>query len=440
MMRFLSQRAFSVFFAAALVWAVGGGPSVAAENKASAAANSGERLGEVERALDEGRKKARQLKRKADTIEQELAVLRRDMVAAASIIQAQERKATRLVGSLAELKAQEDAKLSRLSRQRGQLAGILVALQRVARYPPEALITQPMPPGDTVRSAILLRAVVPQIEQRAARLRDDLESLAKARRGIAEKKSQLSSITTGLEKERQRLAVLFGQKTALKHRMSAKQRAEARRLKSLAGEAATLRELLNKLNKGPRRPKRPAAKTETAEPEEAPAPGSPETSAASLAQPLTQPLATPGTLEKIVGLPAGLTGAPITSQRGKLVLPAVGRIIRRYGQRTKTGLKRKGITFETRPGAQVVAPYEGRVVFADKFRKYGELLIIEHGEGYHSLLSGLARIDSMMGQWVVAGEPVGVMGRPSRQKPRLYVELRRHGQPINPLPWLAAKR
>ena len=439
-MRFLSQRAFSVFFAAALVWAVGGGPSVAAENKASAAANSGERLGEVERALDEGRKKARQLKKKADTIEQELAVLRRDMVAAASIIQAQERKATRLFGSLAELKAQEDAKLSRLSRQRGQLAGILVALQRVARYPPEALITQPMPPGDTVRSAILLRAVVPQIEQRAARLRDDLESLAKARRGIAEKKSQLSSITTGLEKERQRLAVLFGQKTALKHRMSAKQRTEARRLKSLAGEAATLRELLNKLNKGPRRPKRSAAKTETAEPEEAPAPGSPETSAASLAQPFTQPLATPGTLEKIVGLPAGLTGAPITSQRGKLVLPAVGRIIRRYGQRTKTGLKRKGITFETRPGAQIVAPYEGRVVYADKFRKYGELLIIEHGEGYHSLLSGLARIDSMMGQWVVAGEPVGVMGRPDRQKPRLYVELRRHGQPINPLPWLAAKR
>lgn len=436
MMEFLNHRAFSVFFAAALVWAVGTGPSVAAENKASAGANSGERLGEVERALDEGRKKARQLKKKADTIEQELAILRRDMVAAASIIQAQERKATRLFGSLAELKAQEDAKLSRLSRQRGQLAGILVALQRVARYPPEALITQPMPPGDTVRSAILLRAVVPQIEQRAARLRDDLESLAKARRGIAEKKSQLTSVTTGLEKERQRLAVLFGQKTALKHRMSAKQRAEARRLKSLAGEAATLRELLNKLNKGPRRPKRSAAKTETAEPEEAPIPGSPETSAASLAQ----PLAAPGTLEKIVGLPAGLTGAPITSQRGKLVLPAVGRIIRRYGQRTKTGLKRKGITFETRPGAQIVAPYEGRVVYADKFRKYGELLIIEHGEGYHSLLSGLARIDSMMGQWVVAGEPVGVMGRPSRQKPQLYVELRRHGQPINPLPWLAAKR
>jgi len=89
---------------------------------------------------------------------------------------------------------------------------------------------------------------------------------------------------------------------------------------------------------------------------------------------------------------------------------------------------------ETAPGAQVVAPFEGRIVYAGNFRGYGELLIIEHGEGYHSLLSGLARIDSAMGQWVVSGEPVGVMGRSDRGNPVLYVELRRNGHPINPLP------
>ncbi len=405
-------RAFVAAILLATVWVV---PAGAASDKAADGKNAGKRLEEVKRALGVGREKARQLKKKTQTIERDLAKLRRDMVAAAYIIQEQERRATGLVKALVELKAEEEAKLARLAARRGQLAGILVALQRVARYPPEALIAQPMPPADTVRSAILLRAVVPEIEGRARRPRNDLEGLSQARREMAEKKTQLANITAGLESEHKRLAVLFGQNTALKHRTLAERRTEARRLKSLAGEAATLRELLNRLNKSRRiapRPNRPEAERRAA----------------------------PETGETVAGLPAGLTGAPISGQRGKLPPPAVGRIVGRYGQTTRTGLTKKGISLQTAPGAQVVAPYEGRVVYAGKFRGYGELLIIEHGEGYHSLLSGLARIDSTMGQWVVAGEPVGVMGRPDNAKPVLYVELRRNGQPINPLPWLSAQR
>jgi septal ring factor EnvC (AmiA/AmiB activator) len=396
----------------AVIWTV---PAGAASDKAAGGKKAGQRLEEVKRALGEGREKAQQLKKKALTIEQELAKLRRDMVAAAHIIQEQERRATGLVKTLVELRAEEEAKLAQLAARRGQLAGILVALQRVARYPPEALMTQPMPPADTVRSAILLRAAVPEIEGRAQQLRGDLEALSKARREMADKNRQLANITASLEKEHKRLAVLFGQKTVIKHRTLAERRAEARRMKSLVGEAATLRDLLNQLNKSRRpgpRPKRPGAET-------------------------TPP---PGAGKTVAGLPSGLTGAPISGQRGKLPPPAVGRIVGRYGQTTRTGLTKKGITLQTAPGAQVVAPYEGRVVYAGKFRGYGELLIIEHGEGYHSLLSGLVRIDSTMGQWVVAGEPIGVMGRPDNAKPVLYVELRRNGQPINPLPWLSAQR
>ncbi len=384
---------------------------------------SEKRLQEVERELDKGREEARDLNEKANKIEQDLAVLRRDMVAAAAIIQDQERKATGVAKALVDLEAEAEKKKAWLSKSRGQLAGILVALQRVARYPPEALITQPRPPGDTVRSAILLRAAVPQIERRATRLRADLDSLAESRRKIAEKKALYVSATEGLEKERRRLAVLFGQKTALKHRTLAERKTAARRLKSLAGEAVTLRDLLSRLGK------------------ESQTPGTTKDREIIVRTIPARPRSLLQSGKKIVGLPAGLTGAPISGQRGKLLPPAVGRITGRYGQTTKAGLTRKGMTIGTAPGAQVVAPYEGRVVYAGKFRGYGELLIIEHGEGYHSLLSGLGRIDSTMGQWVVAGEPVGVMGRlGGRQKPQLYVELRRNGQPINPLPWLAANR
>ena len=87
-----------------------------------------------------------------------------------------------------------------------------------------------------------------------------------------------------------------------------------------------------------------------------------------------------------------------------------------------------------------MAPYDGQVVFAGQFRGYGQILIIEHNEGYHTLLAGLSRIDCVVGQWLMAGEPVGRMGRPVDGNPELYLELRRNGQPINPLPWLMVRK
>ncbi len=399
-------------------------PAGAAEGQENAAKSgkTGKRLEEVNRALGQAQKKARRLKKKADQVEQDLARLRRDMVAAAKIIQAQESRVSGLVQALAGLKAEEDAKVSRLATNRRHMAKVLVALQRVARYPPEALMMQLMSAADTVRSAILLRSAVPEIKRRAFRLREDLESLSQARGEMAEKQVQLSAITEGLEAERKRLAVMFGQKTVLKHRTLAQRRSEARRLKSLAGKAATLRDLLKKLNKAqPKTVARPVFLTRPpASGEKLPGKAKPSST--------------------VTGPPAGLTGAPISSQRGKLPPPVIGRIVGRFGQTLGTGLTRKGMKLQTTPGAQVVAPFEGRIVYAGKFRGYGELLIIEHGEGYHSLLSGLARIDSTMGQWIVSGEPVGVMGRSGRRKPVLYVEFRRNGHPINPLPWLSAKR
>ena len=405
--------------AAVLVVALAG-IGAAAETKKPAGENPDQRLKALEKAIDEGREKSRLLKDKALEIDNELARLRRDMVAAASIIQEQERRAAQVEMDLADLRAKEDAKFAHLKARRGQLAKVLVALERVARYPPEALMTQPIPPSDTVRSAILLLAVVPEIEARALRLRDDIDSLTAARREVAVKKGQLDQVTAGLEAERRRLAALFGQQTALKHRTLAQARAEMRRMNELAAQATDLRELLERVSKNRQQLAERARAT-------APKAGTDESPR-------------PETAPTVDGLPAGLTGVPITGQRGKLPPPAVGRILGRYGEVSSTGLTQKGLTLETAPGAQVVAPYEGNVVYAGQFRGYGELLIIEHGEGYHSLLAGLSRIDSTIGQWVVAGEPVGVMGRSETRRPILYVELRRNGQPINPLPWLAAQR
>jgi septal ring factor EnvC (AmiA/AmiB activator) len=138
---------------------------------------------------------------------------------------------------------------------------------------------------------------------------------------------------------------------------------------------------------------------------------------------------------------------------GQMAFPARGRIVLAFGQTGEGGQPHRGVSIETRPEAQVVAPFDGQIVFAGPFRGYGRILIIEHGEGYHTLLAGLGRIDVSAGQVVATGEPIATTssadtGLPEVRTqiesqnlgalgPVLYVELRRRGQPINPLPWLA---
>ncbi|MBD3660928.1 MAG: peptidoglycan DD-metalloendopeptidase family protein, partial [Arenibacter algicola] len=136
----------------------------------------------------------------------------------------------------------------------------------------------------------------------------------------------------------------------------------------------------------------------------------------------------------------------ISKARGRLPFPVVGRVVGLYGQPLEGNMTRKGLSVDTRPGAQVIAPFDGTVAFAGPFRGYGQLLIIDHGEGYHSLLAGLGRIDVSMGLAVLAGEPVAIMpgGEGSSGgdggESVLYVEFRRDNQPFNPLPWLASRK
>ena len=373
-------------------------------------ADAGRRLDDVERALDAGRKQAQDLEIMTAGLESEVRRLQRDRVAAARAIQDSEAEISRLEARLARLARSEAAKSARLTARRGQSVGVLMALQRLALHPPEAMIAQPMSLSQTVRSAILLRPAVPEIERRADRLRADLAGLARARREAGERRLQLASAVAGLAERRAHLNTLLEHKTELKRRTATQASEAARRVQALAREAQDLRDLLARLEKE-RRQREAKAK--------AAAKGAPR----------------PGPQ------PASLGGeAPsISKARGMLPFPAVGRLTGRYGQATRSGLTRKGITIETRAGAQVIAPHEGRVVFAGPFRKYGQLLIIEHGEGYYSLLAGLARIDGVIGQWILGGEPVGIMGRPENGNPALYMELRRNGQPINPLPWLVAR-
>ena len=425
-------------------------------------AQNDDRLQEINKAIANEQKQEEANREKADALAKEVRELRGRMIVAARTTQKFETEVTRIEDRLRDLTHAEAEKTAKLAERSEQFARVLSALQRIAQHPPEALIAQPLDAESLVRSAILLRTAVPEIEKRTAELRGEIADLEALRAKASAKRAELAAATSGMKKERAALDALVGKKRALKKRSDARSKKARRKIALLARQAKDLRDLMARLEierkareRAERKKReeaerqaraeaekraqqeREARKAETEAQSRARAKAQAEAEAKAKAQAQAKAEAEPA---QTIGIGKGGELVTITQARGKLPFPAAGSVIIRYGQATEAGMTQKGISIKTRDGARVIAPYDGLVVFAGPFRGYGQILILEHGEGYHTLLAGLTRIDTVLGQWLAAGEPVGLMEKEDRDAPVLYVELRRNGQPINPLPWLASQK
>ena len=308
---------------------------------------------------------------------------------------------------LADLEAEETEKSADMHRRRGELTATLAALQRIARLPAATLIAMPRPPDDTIRSAILLRSAVPTLHREGQRLRDEIENLGRLRATIRDERAALDGALSSLEQERVQLAALTAQKLTILQATRNEERETARAAAELSARAGTLRELVDKLAAPP---KVKALLGPDFEPQ-------PE-SGNDRDRPVAAPLSGSGPV------PGGL--------------PAPGRIVTAFGATLPNGLLSRGVSIATRPAAPVVAPQPGRVVFAGNFRGYGNLVILELRNKEHALIAGLGRIHAEIGDEVLAGEPLGEMTPSTAEAPTLYFEIRRRGQPINPVPSSAA--
>lgn len=399
-------------------------------------------LSRIEQTLKAEQKRHDELKRKSEALSRDLQAVKKKMVSAASTVQRHEQDLTRLENRLGDLQKQQRALQVKIDRRGDQMVTVIAALQRLAWRPTEALIAQPTPPSDTVRSAILLRTAVPTIEASARDLRADLDKLSTVRAQVKGQKDRIAAVTNDLAQTHSELKQLYADKGAMQQQTEQASDEAAQRMQSLVREASDLKDLIAKLEAERARQREAArlAAIERARQErEAAQKAAAAAAAAHTAEEKARVLAaeqkaTRERERRVAAIPQAPKGFDQT--RGRLPLPVVGEITQQYGQMTKAGIHSKGITLETRHRAQVITPYDGVVLFAGPFRGYGQLLIIEYGDGYHILLAGMDRIDAAVGQSLLAGEPVGVMTDAS--SPELYVELRHDGQPINPLPWLTA--
>jgi len=427
----LASRAGRHVMAGAITGAVAALIFVTAPALGETAKGADSKLQSVEQNIKRQQAESDRQKARAASLKDELSAISAQLVAAAKRVQDQESTVAGLEEELGRLERVAREKETQLRDRQRQFSGVMMALNRIARLPTEALIAQPIPPEDTIRSAILLRAAVPAIEQRASALKRELDELSLARLNVDDQRQTVQGAAEVLREQEQHIETIRKQKAALRAEAISKGRAAQSQAHALGKQAKDLRDLVGKLNQA----RLDAEKKAAAEAQK-------KAQSVLHVQPKANPNSGSGddkNVDSSVDLVALGSIGSISKARGKLPFPAVGRLTGLYGQQLEGGMTSKGLSIETRAQAQIIAPFDGKVVFSGPFRGYGQLLIIDHGEGYHSLLAGLGRIDAAIGQPVLAGEPVAVMSDDGKQAV-LYVEFRRDNQPINPLPWLAQRK
>jgi septal ring factor EnvC (AmiA/AmiB activator) len=368
------------------------------------------------------------LKREVEAIGDDRRLLNQQLVDTATRVRDLEETIGKIEERLQPLDEREQTLRKSLEGRRHLVTEVLAAMQRIGRRPPPAILVRPEDALESVRSAMMLGAVLPEMRQQTDVLIADLAELVRLRSGIAQERSSLARDIFKLADDRQRLTLLIEQRQKQQTDMETALAAERQRAGQLGRQAEDVKELIAKLEQGLDSATRAARASGTR-------PGDEKKSLDS--RPALAALTDPGRLAPAIAF---------ASAKKQLPLPVNGVRIREFNASDGLGGTEKGLSIASRPGAQVTAPCDGWVVYSGPFRNYGQLLILNAGGGYHVLLAGMERISVDLGQFVVTGEPVAVMGgrvlsaaalASGSGQPVLYVEFRRDGTPVDPSPWWA---
>lgn len=384
-----------------------------------------ERLEKLQEDLERSRKRRESLEQEAEALEHQRSDLREALIAKAAQVQNNERGLTIIEARLAKLRTKREAIDAELEERRKTLSSLLAGLQRLQRNPPPALAVRPSDALSAVRSAMLLGTVVPEVRAEAANLAKTLANLNDVRESIGAERSRLNDVTAALTGERKEMKELLAAKQTASEMTRAEIETEKKRSQEMARKSKSLQDLIARLGADVRTTgvQEPAASENNAKSDR----------------------------RQVVSARAFKPTVPFSQAQGRLSMPVSGRQVLDFGARDDFGGSVKGISTATRAHAQVTSPADGKVAFAGSFRGYGQLLIIDAGEGYHLLLAGMDRINVNVGQFVLAGEPVGNMGQNAAEStvigaalgnggPILYVELRKDGEAIDSDPWWAQRQ
>jgi murein hydrolase activator len=336
----------------------------------------------------------------------------------AKLVQSQEAAIGKTEERILKLRKEEITIRAELAEKQDVLSELLAGLQRLEQNPPPALVVEPKDVLSALRGAMMFGTLVPELRAEAQVLTDKLARLDRIRSEVETEKITLDQSMQNLKTSQIDLGQLIIQKKQLVFESTGKLEAEKARAADLASKAKSLKQLVADLTAA--RLKEEAEKSKQALALEA----EKKRREAALLKPLMV----------------------FSTSLGKLDYPVQGQILKRFGDDDGLGSTLRGIAVATRASAQITAPADGKVEFAGPFRSYGQLLILNPGEGYLVLLAGMNQISAEMGQTVRAGEPLGTMGdgpssvtllgdQVQEARPVLYIEFRKNGEAVDSAPW-----
>ena len=379
-------------------------------------------------------KRKQELASEIGSLEKDRATLNRTLIETSTNSRNIEKRITKAETRLSQLRDEQADVRVFLNSKKALLMEVLGALQRMGRNPPPALLVTPEDALSSVRSAILLGSVVPEVRSETEILLGQLQDLVRISNDIETQRKDLSAELVSLAGEEEKLNLLLIEKRKLAGVAQEKLAQESAKAAELAAQATSLNGLIASLETEIESAQQAAeaarlAEIERKKQEEA-------RIAAGRAFEKNDAFSDPGRIAPAISFVAA---------KGLLPLPVEGAQLVSFGQNDGAGDKTRGISLETRQNARVISPADAWVVYAGPFRSYGQLLIMNAGQGYHIVVAGMEKINVQPGQFVLVGEPIGIMGAQriastglvdvNTTKPILYVEFRKDGNSIDPTPW-----
>lgn len=411
------QKTFLIFSLIALL---------AAEQYANAAPAANVSVSEVAKMEAEAKRVSKEqqaMEQKANKLKEELKNVNKKMIAAAKKIQNGEDEILKKQEELAVLQKHLNESEEKFNSENDMLIETLAALQNLALRPSEAVLVQPLSPVEVMRSSILLRGSVHSLESRASSIRQSIEDISNQKAQIALRLQDLEKDNKKLAMQQEDMKKLSQQKSTMYSQISSQSEEAKKKADMLASQAHNLRDLLEKLEKQKEIARRQMAEKARLAREQAAAKLHEESHGLEAINEYENSSQT-------LGQPA----AGFSKAKGRLSRPARGPLVTAFHSELSKGVYSNGIDIKTAAKAQVIAPYDGTVIYAGPFKNFANLVIIDHGEGYTSLLSGLGETDTEVGQTLLAGEPVGTM--PADAGSKLHIEIRKNNHPVNPNEWI----